>query len=101
MASRKSSGTLGTALRNARNLKDPELERWAKAMVDLRAEEDEVPDGWYTTDELADKLGLTASGIRPYIQNLRKRGDIEETKFKRWIKGRNERRYSITYYRLK
>lgn len=101
MASRKSSGSVDTALRNARNLKDPELERWAKAMLDLRGEEDVVPDGWFTESELADKFDLSKSGVRPYIQQLRKRNGIEERKFRRWIKGRTERRYPITYFKLK
>lgn len=100
MASRKSGRTVGAALRDQKNL-DPEIARWAKSMCDLRGEEDEIPAGWYREDELAKKLGMSPSGVRPYIRLLLDRGKLESKKFRRWIEGRTDRRYSVTYHKLK
>jgi len=100
MASRKSGRSVGAALRDHKDL-DPEIARWAKSMCDLRGEEDEVPAGWYREDELAKKLGMSNSGVRPYVRELLNRGKLESKKLKRWLKGRTERRYSVTYYKLK
>tara|TARA_R110002153_G_scaffold3004_4_gene14264 strand:+ start:1788 stop:2000 length:213 start_codon:yes stop_codon:yes gene_type:complete len=70
-------------------------------MCDLRGEEDKIPEGWYREDELAKKLGMSTSGVRPYIRGLLAGGKIKTRKFKRWLKGRTERRYSATYYKMK
>jgi hypothetical protein len=91
---------VGAALRDQKNL-DPEIARWAKSMCDLRAEEDEIPPDWYREDELAEKLGMSGSGVRPYIKLLLDRGKLESKKFRRWIEGRTDRRYSVAYYKLK
>jgi len=99
MASRKSGRSVGAALRDQKDL-DPEIARWAKSMCDLRGEEDKIPEGWYREDELAEKLGMSASGVRPYIRRLLDGGKLKTRKFRKWLKGKTERRYSVTYYKL-
>tara|TARA_R110000751_G_scaffold250261_1_gene349830 strand:- start:249 stop:461 length:213 start_codon:yes stop_codon:yes gene_type:complete len=69
-------------------------------MCDLRGEEDKIPEGWYREDELAEKLGMSASGVRPYIRRLLDGGKLKTRKFRKWLKGKTERRYSVTYYKL-
>ncbi len=89
---------MGDALENFERLKDTELARWARVILDAQHGVDAVPKGFYTERELAEKFGFTSSGIRAHIKNLKQRGLVVEKKFQVWI---GKRRYSLKHYKLK
>ena len=89
---------MGDALKNFERLKDSELARWARAILDAQRGVDDVPKGFYTDRQLAEKFGFSIAGIRSHIMELKEKGLVIEKKFQIWNK---TRRYSLKHYKLK
>ena len=89
---------MGDALENFERLKDSELARWARTILDAQRGVEVVPKGFYTDKQLAEKFGFSLAGIRSHIKNLKQKGLVIEKKFQIWNK---TRRYSLKHYKLK
>lgn len=98
MAGRKSIRTLDHALEDFKRVKNKEMVEWARLMIDARGGEDEVPKGWYTERELAEKFSMASTGVRPHIRKLESEGKLEVKKFKIKVE---KRMYRINHYRIK
>jgi len=100
MAIRESRGNLGSSIEELKKQEDKELRKWAKAMLQNCRPLDDVPAGWYSREQLAQKLNFAPSGIGPHILKLVKRGMVEKRKYKT-SRGKDGRAMKVTYYRLR
>ena len=78
MASRKSKRKVDSTDKPSRDLTE-----WAEALEAITEPIDEVPEGFYTVVELADKLHLSLSGVRRKLYTMRKDGTVEVKRFRR------------------
>lgn len=89
---------MGDALKDFERLKDKGMAQWARTFIDASKGIDEIPEGFFSEQELAEKFGFSQSGIRDHINTLKKKKMLEEKKF-RVVRGR--RQYRVAHYRLK
>jgi hypothetical protein len=79
--------------------RDKELAAWARAMADARDGLDKVPDGWYDSDVMAERLGMSRGSMTPHLRRLIEQGKAEKKTF--YIsRGKDGRRYKKNHYRL-
>ena len=78
MASRKDRRKVDTADKPPRALTD-----WAEALQGVVEAVDEVPEGFHTIPELAEKLHISLSTVRRKVYQLQKEGKVEMRKFRR------------------
>ena len=76
MASRKNKRKVDTPDKPPRALTD-----WAEALQSVVEAVDEVPEGFHTIPELAEKLHISLSTVRRKVYQLQKEGKVE-MKFK-------------------
>lgn len=76
--------------------KDPDLARWCAALVPN--EVDEIPEGWFSASDLADRLKKSRDTISGQISTAVREGRAEVKKF-RVMTGRGA--YPVPHYRLK
>ena len=75
---------------------DPDLARWCAALVPN--EVDEIPDGWFSAADLANRLKKNRDTISGQISTAVREGRAEVKKF-RVMTGRGA--YPVPHYRLK
>lgn len=78
MASRKDSRKVDSSDKPPRALTE-----WAEALQSVVEISDDVPDGFYTIAELADKLHISLSTVRRKVYAMRKEGKVEMKRFRR------------------
>ena len=98
MAGRKNIRSLDNALEDFKRVKDKEMAEWARLFLEARGGEDKIPKGWYSERQLAEKFGMSITGVRPHIRKLENEGKLEVKKFKIKVE---KRMYRINHYRIK
>ena len=78
MASRTNKRKVDSADKPERALTD-----WAEALQAVVEEVDEVPEGFHTIPELAEKLHISLSTVRRKVYKMRKEGKVEMRRFRR------------------
>tara|TARA_R100001443_G_scaffold52540_1_gene64292 strand:- start:9 stop:287 length:279 start_codon:yes stop_codon:yes gene_type:complete len=90
---------MATPLIKLKDGKNKELAEWAKVILSIKGELEEVPQGWYSTEQLAKKLGFVPSGIGPHLRELVKKGKAKSKKF-RTTRCKDGRVMSRKYFKL-
>jgi len=78
MASRKNKRKVDSSDKPPRALTD-----WAEALQSVVEAVDEVPEGFHTIPELAEKLHISLSTVRRKVYQLQKEGKVEMRRFRR------------------
>ena len=77
---------------------DPDLAKWCAVLSESVAVAEQVPPGWFTTEQLCKKTGQSRCRVQARIRRLFARGKAEKKTFRIQLK-RQVR--PVAHYRLK
>ncbi len=77
---------------------DKDLKRWCDVLAQSSIQIDEVPQGWFTTAQIADMIGKSVCTTSERIRKMVKEGSAERKDFRIQLE---QRVRPVPHYRLK